>query len=226
MGELLEDNVVIISACNPSRTQATTKGSRLLENDLGREWVSNVNNRKAKLGYSTFLNVYGHCPLGSCFRHPATTRLWHYQPLWQASNGRSVSSWEMHVLTSYLQLFSYAHTLVPYSGSLAANQEKEFIFRRLERLGGGVLPMSSSLRRAMTEVVAASQEAIRHFAALNIRKGLLRVNGDWSGASAPDFLKDEAIDRATSVVSLRDIQRVSACSDVSIEILRYFMPTT
>jgi hypothetical protein len=62
----------------------------------------------------------------------------------------------------------------------------------------------------MTEVVSASQEAIRHFAALNIWKGLLRVNGDLTEETAPNFLKTEAVERATAVVSLRDIQRVSA----------------
>lgn len=86
--------------------------------------------------------------------------------------------------------------------------------------------MSSSLRRAMTEVVSASQEAIRYFAALNIWKGLLRVNGDLSEESAPDFWKTEAVARATSVVSLRDIQRVSAGKELLTELIRYFMLTT
>jgi hypothetical protein len=40
MGEPLDANMVVVAACNPCRTQATTKGACLLENDLGREWVS------------------------------------------------------------------------------------------------------------------------------------------------------------------------------------------
>lgn len=40
MGEPLEDNIVVVAACNPCRTQATTKGKCLLENDLGVEWAS------------------------------------------------------------------------------------------------------------------------------------------------------------------------------------------
>lgn len=99
-------------------------------------------------------------------------------------------------------------------GSLSADQEKEFIFRRLERIGGEA--MSSSVRRAMTEVVSTSQEAIREFAAKNIYVGLLRVTEGLSEGSAPEVLKAEASERAKSVVSLRDIQRVSCAGGIRL----------
>lgn len=39
-GTALEENIVIISACNPSRREAITQGQSVRETDLGREWAS------------------------------------------------------------------------------------------------------------------------------------------------------------------------------------------
>jgi hypothetical protein len=154
MGETLEENLVIISACNPFRTQATTKGECLRENDLGREWAGG-----------------------------------HYQVV---------------ELPLSLKLVRWNF------GSLSHACEKDFIFRRMERLCGNTMPMS--VKAAMTEVVAASHEAMRRFASKNILAGLVRVRTDREGVptTTETNMMDEAAARASSVVSLRDIQRVFA----------------
>ena len=154
MGEALEENIVVVAACNPFRTQATTKGECLRENDLGREWASG-----------------------------------HYQVVELPTSLKSVR-WNF--------------------GSLSHACEKDFIFRRMERICGKTMPLS--VKAAMTEVVAASHEAMRSFALKNIRAGLVRVRGDREGLSntMETSLMEEAAARASSVVSLRDIQRVFA----------------
>jgi hypothetical protein len=154
MGEYLEENIVVVAACNPFRTQATTKGECLRENDLGREWASG-----------------------------------HYQVVELPISLKSVR-WNF--------------------GSLSHECEKDFIFRRIERLGGTIMPMA--VKATMTEVVANSHEAMRRFATKNILAGLQRVSGG-KGSTATSMetsLMDEAAARASSVVSLRDIQRVFA----------------
>lgn len=154
MGDVLEENICVVAACNPCRTQATTKGECLRENDLGREWASG-----------------------------------HYQVVELPLSLKAVR-WNF--------------------GSLSHACEKDFIFRRMERLCGNTIPMS--VKAAMTEVVAASHEAMRQFASRNILAGLVRVRQEKESPSTDmeTSLTDEAAARASSVVSLRDIQRVFA----------------
>jgi len=118
MGEPLEDNIVVIAACNPCRTQAATRGACLQENDLGKEWASG-----------------------------------HYQVV---------------ELPSSLDKVKWAY------GSLTHSQEKDFIYRRMEKFSDG--SMSPSLRRAMTEVVAASHEAMRDFAGMRRMCAILKTH--------------------------------------------------
>jgi hypothetical protein len=80
-------------------------------------------------------------------------------------------------------------------GSLRPEQEKEFIYRRLGTLECKSMPVW--LRVSMTEIISTSHEAMRQFAAENILASLDCIT-----------LSDEAQDRARSVVSLRDIQRI------------------
>ena len=83
-------------------------------------------------------------------------------------------------------------------GSLNSTKEKEFIFRRLQLLDDCI---PSFLVESLTELISTSQESVRTFAAKNIQQALMRV--------CPDTATDEdAMIRAKSVVSLRDIQRV------------------
>lgn len=142
-GEELPDNVVIIAACNPARSQiqSTTR-----ERDLGREWASG-----------------------------------HYQ---------------VSPLPPSLQQLKWSF------GSLTQRQEKEFIFRRMESSCGS--RMAAHLRSSLTEIVSASHDMMRSFAARNILESLRRAG---SSKDSQD-LQTEADERALCVVSLRDIQRV------------------
>ena len=93
-------------------------------------------------------------------------------------------------------------------GSLGPEQEKEFVQRRLEMLAS--LEADEYDRDAMTDLVTAAQEMMRRFATEHIRSRLLRHQHDLSTADrmSRDELNQNAADRASSVVSLRDIQRV------------------
>ena len=92
-------------------------------------------------------------------------------------------------------------------GSLGPEQEKEFVQRRLEMFA---LEAGEYDRDAMTDLVTAAQEMLRQFATEHIRSRLLRhqQNLPASERMPRDELNQNAADRASSVVSLRDIQRV------------------
>jgi hypothetical protein len=82
-------------------------------------------------------------------------------------------------------------------GALNAEQEKEFIFRRIQMLDDKLPPYIAS---ELTDIVSMSQEMMRSLAAESIAKAKLKYG-----------LGDERIEetpRSRSVVSLRDIQRV------------------
>ena len=100
---------------------------------------------------------------------------------------------------------SYRRPLLKLSGlsdrSIAIR--REFILRRLEIIGNGEEALPSYLRVALTEFISESQEAMRHFAARNIRDSLVRERGEFC-----EEIELLANVRARSVVSLRDIQRV------------------
>jgi hypothetical protein len=145
----LEDNIVVIAACNPARMQLFT-GANLRERDLGREWAG-VHYQVAELPHSI-----------------------------------AKIKWSF--------------------GSLNHDQEKEFILRRLEIAGGETVPRY--LQIALTEFISESQEAMRTFAARNIRDSLVLEQGKIG-----ENIDNLASTRAQSVVSLRDIQRVFALVD-------------
>jgi hypothetical protein len=88
-------------------------------------------------------------------------------------------------------------------GSLRPEQEKEFIYRRLNTLE--CMSMPSWLQVSMTEIISASHEAIRQFASENI---LASMCPNKINSSEGSMLEEEARTRAKSVVSLRDIQRI------------------
>jgi hemicentin len=148
-GQSLEDNIVVIAACNPARKRSST-GMNPRERDLGREWAG-VHYQVAELPHSI-----------------------------------AKIKWSF--------------------GSLNHDQEKEFILRRLEIAGGETVPLH--LQIALTEFISESHEAMRTFAARNIRDSLVRETGEIG--EKIDIL---ASTRARSVVSLRDIQRVFALFD-------------
>ena len=149
-GQPLEDNIVVIAACNPARQQAIAVNPR--ERDLARDWVGG-----------------------------------HYQ----------VSD-----LPPSVKKIKWAF------GSLNHDQEKEFIRKRLELGADGDSSMPSYLHVALTEFISESQEAMRTFAARNIRDGLIREHGERS-----EQIDELADSRARSIVSLRDIQRVFSLFD-------------
>ena len=90
-------------------------------------------------------------------------------------------------------------------GSLSTAQEEEFIFRRIEMIGKGKLP--GDLCESMTRIVVRAHETIREFAARNVFQMQVRENNDYNAS-----LEDTRA-RASSVVSLRDIQRVFSLFD-------------
>jgi len=92
-------------------------------------------------------------------------------------------------------------------GSLTHSQEKDFIFRRIQALNTASMP--NFLRVSLTEVVSESHEIMRRFAEGNILECMQRSYGIDSETAASRFGL-EAQERARSVVSLRDIQRVFA----------------
>jgi len=140
-GRMMEDNVVIVAACNPAGRKSLSQGvSR--ECDLAKEWAS------------------GHYQVNEL--PPTMAGL----------------KWEY--------------------GALNAEQEKEFVLRRIEMMDCNI---PTYLAAEMTELVAISQEAIRSFAAKDIQRSLER--NSFCGC-----VELEARTRARSTVSLRDIQRV------------------
>jgi Cdc6-like AAA superfamily ATPase len=88
-------------------------------------------------------------------------------------------------------------------GSLTHSQEKEFIYRRIEALQSSVMP--PYLRVSLTEVVSEAHKMMRTFAERNILADIRRNREE-------DYVDVEADanERARSIVSLRDIQRVFA----------------
>jgi ATPase family associated with various cellular activities (AAA) len=90
-------------------------------------------------------------------------------------------------------------------GALSHSQEKEFIYRRMQAICG--LDMPSYLQISLTEVVSAAHEKMRLFGKRNILASMRRNHQDF--LSTQDSHREiEASERARSVVSLRDIQRV------------------
>lgn len=88
-------------------------------------------------------------------------------------------------------------------GSLKPSQEREFVSRRLEMIGGNDT-VPPALRMALTSIICTSQETIRCIA----EKHLQETSGcDRRGGGMQIELEDVR-QRAASVVSLRDIQRV------------------
>jgi hypothetical protein len=87
-------------------------------------------------------------------------------------------------------------------GSLKPAQEREFVSRRLEMIGNSIIP--PGLRMALTSIICTSQETIRRIAERHLsdacKEGALSQN--------TEIELDEVRERAASVVSLRDIQRV------------------
>jgi hypothetical protein len=149
-GQRLEDNIVVISACNPARKLVTAANPR--ERDLGKEWAG------------------GHYQVAEL--PPSVAKI----------------KWSF--------------------GSLNHDQEKDFVLRRMEMVGSGEESLPTYLRVALTEYISESQEAMRSFAARNIRDSLVRAKGEMG--EEVDSLADL---RARSVVSLRDIQRVFSLFD-------------
>ena len=92
-------------------------------------------------------------------------------------------------------------------GSLNESQEKEFIYRRLEMVTGASIP--PGLHLAFTNLVSTSQKAIRSFALKNVTEMVLNGVTDKKEASK---IEDAKL-RASSTVSLRDIQRVFSLFD-------------
>jgi hypothetical protein len=142
-GVALEENIVVIAACNPARKKMITRSTIFQrETDLGKEWASG-----------------------------------HYQ----------VSS-----LPASVAKLKWAY------GSLSADQEKEFIRRKVEMLGNNIIP--SDLISFLSELIYTSHKLIRMLAV------------DHMIEMSEDILtEDERADvrqRAQSTVSLRDIQRV------------------
>jgi hypothetical protein len=88
-------------------------------------------------------------------------------------------------------------------GSLRSEQEKEFIYRRLETVDCKAIP--DWLRASMTELIAVSHEAMRQYAEENIYETLRR---NEENVEIDPMSTNEAKIRARSVVSLRDIQRI------------------
>ena len=84
-------------------------------------------------------------------------------------------------------------------GALNAEQEKEFVYRRIEMIHMNNIPHYHISE--LTELLTASQEMIREFAAKDIQRGMekYRFSSD---------IEEDTNARARSVVSLRDIQRV------------------
>ena len=81
-------------------------------------------------------------------------------------------------------------------GSLKADQEKEFIYRRILMMDNEITDL---MARGMTEVISRSHELIRLLAKEHIQESLSQQNAD---------AENDAEQRSRSVVSLRDIQRV------------------
>ena len=141
-GRAIEDNVVVVAACNPANRTSLSKNC-----DLAKDWASG-----------------------------------HYQ---------------VNELPPSLASLKWEY------GALNAAEEKEFVLRRIEMLEKKI---PAHLQREFTEMVAASQEAIRALAAEEIERGLKR-NEDEIPTSNSNILLQARI-RAKATVSLRDIQRV------------------
>ena len=141
-GRVIEDNIVIVAACNPS-------GRQSLSSNLSRE-----------------CEKVRDCISG------------HYQ---------------VNELPASIACLKWEY------GALNADQEKEFILRRMEMMDSRIPKL---LQTEVTELVAQSQEMIRSFAVDAIEKRLRRQYGAYKG------VREEAEARARSAVSLRDIQRV------------------
>jgi hypothetical protein len=92
-------------------------------------------------------------------------------------------------------------------GALDKDQEREFVLRRMEMLDYSI---PKNLINNLTELVITSHQAIRIFAASNIHSGLQRFR------PGEDINENEVQERASSVVSLRDIQRVFSLFDFFI----------
>lgn len=89
-------------------------------------------------------------------------------------------------------------------GSLKKDQEKDFIFQRLKKWKAqNEKAIPPSLQIVLTEIISASQEAMRNFAMEDLRKNLQRQEKYTN-----EEILREATARSKSVVSLRDIQRV------------------
>ena len=101
-------------------------------------------------------------------------------------------------------------------GSLTHSQEKDFIYRRIEALHSKSMP--AFLRASLTEVVSESHEIMRRFAAQNIIASIRRARvAEDRDDMDPIEEEEEAKERARSVVSLRDIQRVFALFEYFFE---------
>ena len=144
-GDMLEENIVIVAACNPVRRNLLLQHDNHREVDLGRSWTSG-----------------------------------HYQVA-ELPPSMACVKW--------------------YYGSLNSRQEKDFILRRISTLAGTVVP--PSLRIVMTEMISASQQAMREFAVKDLERNLRRQN-----KYSDQEIHKQSTARSKSVVSLRDIQRV------------------
>jgi hypothetical protein len=141
-GQPLDDNIVVVAACNPSRSNLLDYHRMEREKDLGQDWVS---------GHYQVVHMQG----------SLSALMWRY-------------------------------------GSLSAEQEKGFIFRRMEMLDNNVPQLYCSL---LAELISQAQQAVRKFAYRDILARLQECGGCTN-------YHEEALSRAASVVSLRDIQRV------------------
>ncbi len=150
-GEPLEDNIVVVAACNPNRDRLAAQYLNKREIDLGKDWASG-----------------------------------HYQ---------------VAALPASMDKLKWTF------GALSSLQEKEFVLQRLQVVGDD---MSLSSQMLFTEIITESQQAMRTLAEQSILENLKRVPSlpPGSNPQAKLNLEADASSRATSVVSLRDIQRV------------------
>ena len=100
-------------------------------------------------------------------------------------------------------------------GALNREQEKEFIWRRVQKLR--CVELSDVDVAAMTELLAEAQDAVRTIASSHIQRTL-----ESQSYFKPKFrdrseIEAESAQRARSVVSLRDIQRVLSMFEFFID---------
>ena len=100
-------------------------------------------------------------------------------------------------------------------GALNRDQEKEFIWRRVRALS--CVELSDLDVAATTELVAEAQDAVRAIASVHIRRTLMSQSYFRPKFRDQSEMEAESAQRARSVVSLRDIQRVLSLFEFFID---------